>query len=254
VSEASSGVHAAARLGFAQNAADYERARPEYPPTAVDFLIDRLELRPGRTVFDVGAGTGKLARLLVASGATVIAVEPVESMRNQFARVLPDLMILDATAERLPFDPDSADAIVCAQAFHWFSTTEVLAEFARVLGAGRPLGLVWNVRDMSVRWVQQFTELLRPYEGDRPDHNRGHWRTVFDGDVPFTALETTSFVHEQTMTPDLLVARAASMSFVGALDAETRTELLARVHGLGASLGSTFLMPYRTDVHIARRK
>jgi SAM-dependent methyltransferase len=205
-------------------------------------------------VIDVGAGTGKLARLLVASGATVIGVEPVESMRSQFARVLPDLMIVDATAERLPFDPDSADAIVCAQAFHWFSTTAVLEEFARVLGAGRPLGLVWNVRDRSVPWVRQFSELLRPYEGDRPDHNRGHWRAVFDLDGPFTALETTSFVHEQTMTPDLLVARAASMSFVGALNAETRTELLARVHSFGAGLGNTFPMPFRTDVHISRRK
>ena len=59
--------------GFARAADVYERARPEYPPEAVAWLVDRLELRSGRSVVDVAAGTGKLTRLLDLHGGTRIA-------------------------------------------------------------------------------------------------------------------------------------------------------------------------------------
>jgi SAM-dependent methyltransferase len=247
-------IHEMADRGFGQNAGDYERARPSYPPDAVRFLVDQLGLGPGRTVVDVGAGTGKLTRLLVDSGATIIAVEPVAAMRTQLTKRLPGVTVADATAGNLPLESGSVDGIICAQAFHWFATASTLEEFARVLPPAGPLGLVWNLRDNSVPWIQAFTELLRPYEGDRPDHNRGEWRRVFEGDGPFEPLTTTSFRHEQPMTPDLLVGRAASMSFVGALDDDVRSVLLERVRRLGRAQGPSFTMGYRTDVHITRRR
>lgn len=247
-------VHDVASRGFGRNATDYERARPGYPMDAVNFLIDRLDIRPKRAIVDVGAGTGKLTRLLMPSGATIVAVEPVSAMREELLRVLPRAIVHDATADRLPFEDGSIDAITCAQAFHWFATVDVLEEFARVLRPGHVLALVWNVRDNTVPWVRQFTELLQPYEGNRPDHNRGDWHIPFETDVPFSALETTSFSYEQYMTPDLLVARAASMSFVGALDEATRASVLGCVYRLGNEQGSSFTIPYRTDIHLSVRQ
>lgn len=248
------GVHATAAEGFARNAGDYERARPGYPPEAVAFLADRLGLGPGRTVVDVGAGTGKLTRLLVPTGATVVAVEPVAAMREELARQVPAAVVSDATADRLPLEDGAADGVVCAQSFHWFDTEEVLAEFARVLRPGRRLALVWNLRDRTVPWVQELTDLLAPYEGDRPDHNRGHWRRLFGAGAPFGPLETSSFALGQPMTPDLLVSRAASMSFVATLPEGTRGQLLEAVRRLGARQGPEFVLPYRTDVHLAERR
>jgi SAM-dependent methyltransferase len=243
-------IHSTADRGFTRNAGDYERARPSYPPDAVRFLVDQLGLGPGRTVVDVGAGTGKLTRLLVDSEAAILAVEPVAAMRAQLTQLLPGLTVVDATAEDLPFESASVDAIVCAQAFHWFATALTLKEFARVLRPAGRLALVWNLRDNSVPWIQEFTDLLRPYEDDRPDHNQGTWRQVFETDGPFEPLRTESFFHEQPMTPDLLAARAASMSFIGTLDEVTRSELLDRVRARGQAQGSSFAMAYRTDVHI----
>ena len=247
-------VHAAALVGFGENAADYERARPGYPAEAVAFLAERLGLGPGRTVLDVGAGTGKLTGLLGQTGAAVVAVEPVASMRAQLRRSVPWAPLCAATAEELPLRSGSVDAIVSAQAFHWFATEEVLEEFARVLRPDGALALLWNLRDNSVPWVHAFTELLRPYEGNRPDHNRGEWRSAFRSDGPFGALETTSFGHEQAMTPELLVGRAASMSFVGAMESVARTALLDTVRMLGQAQGTAFSLPYRTDVHLATRR
>ena len=113
-------VREEAARGFQQGADAYERGRPGYPRGAVQWLWTELGLEPGRTVLDVAAGTGKLTRELVPSGATVIAVEPVPAMRAVLERVVPDARALDGTAEALPIDDATVDAITVASAFHWF--------------------------------------------------------------------------------------------------------------------------------------
>ncbi len=65
-------------------------------------LTARLGLAPGRTVVDLAAGTGKLTRLLVASGARVIAVEPLAEMRVCWRAAVPSAEVVDGTAESMP--------------------------------------------------------------------------------------------------------------------------------------------------------
>src|SRR5256885_1784769 len=105
---------------FGLAAADYERARPSYPAEAIDVLRRQIGVGPGTRVLDLAAGTGKLTRLLVTTGADVVAVEPVAGMRDQLSEVLPEIEALDGTAEAIPFDDDSLDVVTVAQAFHWF--------------------------------------------------------------------------------------------------------------------------------------
>src|SRR5689334_24902889 len=96
-SQTVSDLHPATR-GFA--AADvYERGRPGYPQAAIDYLVEILSLHVGRTVLDLAAGTGKLTRLLVPSGADVIAVEPLPEMRAELERRVPGVTVLPGTAD-----------------------------------------------------------------------------------------------------------------------------------------------------------
>src|SRR5947207_15073693 len=97
----------------------YERGRPDYPKAAVKRIVERLELRPGRTVLDLAAGTGKLTRLLVPSGANVIAVEPLLEMRQELEKHVRGIATLGGTAERIPLTDSYVDAVTVAQAFHW---------------------------------------------------------------------------------------------------------------------------------------
>ena len=176
----------ASLAGYARSAAAYERGRPGYPPAAVDFLAARLRLGPGRTVVDLAAGTGKLTRPLLATGAEVVAVEPVAEMR---AALPAGARAVDGTAEEMPLDTGSADAVAVAQAFHWFDGDAALAEIHRVLRPGGALALVWNRRRMDDPLNQAIEELLAPYRGHRSALHTDDWQRAFEDTKLFGPLE-----------------------------------------------------------------
>ncbi|HLZ48302.1 MAG TPA: class I SAM-dependent methyltransferase, partial [Candidatus Limnocylindria bacterium] len=153
-------LHDYVSRGFAPTTELYEKIRPDYPDAAVDLLVRELGIARGRIVVDVGAGTGKLTRLLTRTGATVIAVEPLAEMRGRLAETVPLAVPFDGTAERMALRDGSAHAITVAQAFHWFDGDRALAEFHRVLTPSGRLGLIWNVRDRRTPWVDAFDKIV----------------------------------------------------------------------------------------------
>ena len=253
-------VDPAAAQGFAQNAAEYERARPSYPADAVACIIGRARIAPGKRVVDLAAGTGKLTRLLVPSGAEVVAVEPVDAMRDQLAAVLPDVEMHDGTAESLPFPDQTVDAITVGQAFHWFDPEPALREMGRVLRPGGCLVLTWNTRDRSHDWVREFGELLVDGDLARPYDNYYDvdYASVVAEAGGYTPLQTFETTWEQPADTELLVARAASVSVVGALPDDERAVVLERVrtfcHTHPQLAGRDgFGFPYRTRVFWCHR-
>ena len=97
------------------------------------------------TVLDLGAGTGKLTRLLVAAFGRVVAVEPAEAMRRLLETLCPEAEALAGTGQEVPLADASVDAVFAAQAFHWFDDERAVAEIVRVLRPGGALVLMWNV-------------------------------------------------------------------------------------------------------------
>jgi SAM-dependent methyltransferase len=244
-------VHPAAAVGFARSADAYERGRPDYPPAAVEWLSGRLGLGPGRVAVDLAAGTGKLTRALVTTGADVIAVEPVAEMR---AGIDPRARALDGTAEQIPLADASADAVTVAQAFHWFKAEEALNEIRRVLKPGGRLGLVWNRRDESVPWVAELGRLLDRYERDTPRFARRLWAKAFEANAPFTPLEERTFQHEHELDVQGLQDRVVSVSFIAALDDDERGRVLGEVAAIAGGLPARFSMPYVTEVFCCSRR
>lgn len=261
-------VHDAAARGFERGAGDYEAARPGYPPEVVDLLVAELGLGPGRRLLDLAAGTGKLTRLLLPSGADVVAVEPVAAMRAELVARAPEVEALDGTAEALPLPDGSVDAAVAAQAFHWFDAPIALAELHRVLRRGGGLALVWNVRDESVDWVRRFGELLvEAAAGDpasaefqetgKPYEEGTDWTAVVAAAGGFTPVQRAVVGWAQPIDAELLVRRAASTSFVSALPDDARAAALDAVRALAdthpdLSGRDTFGFPYQTVVYWCR--
>lgn len=164
----------------------------------------------GSVVVDLGAGTGKLTRLLEPTGTEIIAVEPVEAMRRALAAIVPRARVLGGTGETMPLHDASVNAVVAAQAFHWLDGDTALAEIHRVLRPRGRVGLIWNVRDESVDWVAELTEIIDPHSGDAPRYRTGAWREAFDRTLGFGPLNERRFRYEQAMTPDGVVDRVLS--------------------------------------------
>ena len=228
-------IHPAAARGFTGGVSAYVRGRPEFPPAALAWLRDDLGLCPGKTAIELGAGTGKFTRLLLESGAGVTAVEPVGAMFEVLRRLLPAVTALQGTAQRIPAANASADAVICAQSFHWFATAESLAEIRRVLKPGGVLGLIWNVRDPSAGWVRELTRIMDPYEGDAPRYDQGEWRWIFPA-PGFGDLRERDFVHAHIGPPEqVIVERVASVSFIAALPEKSRAQVIQEVRALIAA-------------------
>jgi len=181
----------------------YEEARPPYADAALDWLAERLPLRD---VLDLAAGTGKLTRQLLVRGAHVVALEPDPGMRATFTRVLPDVEIVDGSAEAIPLEGGMFDVVAVGQAFHWFEPDRALAEMHRVTRPGGGFALLWNAWHDEDPILSRIDALLRSV---RPPASRWHERYRRG---LFGALEEGRFEQRRRLTADQLVGWAASTS------------------------------------------
>lgn len=275
-------IHSAAAVGFSRAADAYERGRPEYPQEAIRFIADQLfdfqsAARRGThdplDVVDLAAGTGKFTRVLeiIREGDpesidSIIAVEPVAEMRVKCSEMIERFgsghpsMVLEGTAEKIPLSDASTDVITVAQAFHWFDGAKALPEIHRVLKPGGMLILVWNVRDEGFDWIRKMTSLMKPFEGNAPRYLSMKWREAFDRSDLFTPFELTTFKNPTTGTIETMLDRVASVSFVAALDSESRASLLGQMRelyttqmGVDGVPAGQMVMPYETNIFICRR-
>jgi SAM-dependent methyltransferase len=210
-------------LSFGSEAAAYERGRPSYPPEAIDWLLP-----PGaRDVLDLGAGTGKLTTRLVERGLDVVAVDPLAEMLELLSSALPDTPALLGTAEQIPLPDNSVDAVLVAQAWHWFDPQQAVAEVARVLRPGGRLGLVWNTRDERLGWVKDLGSII------------GHEDDPFSSSVtlpePFSGTERNHVEWTSYLTPQALIDLVASRSYCITSPADVRTQTLDQVRELLAT-------------------
>jgi len=238
------------RSGFARGSALYERARPGYSDQVVDHLVASLAIGPASRVLDIAAGTGKLTRALVATGASVVASEPSAAMREVFTSILPDSAQVGATAEQLPFADRSFDAVTVAQAFHWFDAPAALAECARVLRPGGGLALVWNERDESDPVVAELTRISK-WDVHQPYPVGMDFGPVIDASRAFGPVTRSRFRFTQLLDRDAFVEQVASRSYIAVLDDDRRGVILDGVAALAARLDEPIPLPYVAEIFSA---
>jgi SAM-dependent methyltransferase len=246
-------IHPSAE-GFQTCADEYERARPDYPHEAGHWLAQRLDLRSGRTVLDIAAGTGKLTRVLAATGATVVAVEPVAGMRERLAASLPDVELLDGVAERIPLADASVDVAAVGQAFHWFDGDRALAEIHRVTRRASRLAVVYNRRLLDDPMQAALEAVLRPLRGDTPALRSGRWRDAFARTRDWTPADEAELAHVQLLDREGVVARVASTSFIARLATRRRAEVLDQTRALVRDHPEPIALPYACELFIWQRR
>jgi len=234
---------------------DYERGRPGWP-SEVGAVAG---LSSAATVLDLGAGTGKLTRLLASAFDRVVAVEPSDAMRRLLVKFCPRAEALAGSAEEIPLPSASVDAVFVAQAFHTFDNERALPEIARVLRPGGVVVLMWNLP--AGPWQPSTADAEAVLNERMPrDHNyipldlggphasSGWQPTVVKS--PFEPFRATVLPNPQTLDADGLVTFYATMGWLADLPDNERQPLLGKVRSRLAA--NSYRRLWETHVHWAR--
>jgi SAM-dependent methyltransferase len=231
---------------FDRAALEYERARPGWPEEALELV----PVPAASTVLDLGAGTGKLTRVLNRRYARVIAVEPLHALREILAYTVPDAEALDGRAESIPLDDASVDAVFAGQAFHWFATDVAVAEIVRVLRPDGVLALLWNEAlppsPLPKLYRARLDELRESVSFVSPDEGRAVLARA-----GFEEPRTASVEHEQVSTREDVLAFAASVSWIAHRPEEERRRILTELADMLPD--GEYRFPMRTEVNWTRR-
>lgn len=239
---------------FGAEAANYEAGRPDYPFEAVAWMLERMP-HGTRRIVDVGAGTGKLTRVLAqAPDAEVVAVDPDPEMLAALRQSVPGIPTFQGSAERMPLTDASADAVVLGQAWHWVEPVGASAEIGRVVRTGGVLGLIWNIRDERTDWVRRLTEIMHSSPAENLVNGPGTEGPRID--APFGQVETERWEWTRSMTRTQLHQMALSRSYLITAPAEEREEILRQMDRLLDELGvadGAIELPYVTHAFRAVR-
>ncbi|CAG8472869.1 15097_t:CDS:2 [Acaulospora morrowiae] len=266
MSDSTNKIHDIAVAGFSTQTEAYEQSRPSYPPQVVSSMISSLSLVPGQSkVLDLASGTGKFTRLIIPYNFDLIAVEPSIKMRKKFMEILPEVKLMEGTAWSIPLPDEELDAVIVAQAFHWFADAAALREIARVLKPGCGLALCWNMEDREAsRWVGAWRDEYEKYDGDIPQYRKDTWKKAFSLEEvlqTFTPLQHQRFHHQNSCDEKTIWQRVLSKSYITCLNEETRENLKKRLTEIlksGTDVERTedgkIIYPYNTDLYWCFKK
>lgn len=236
----------------------YARCRPDYPSAAVDFILAHCGLSPGSRLVDIGCGTGISARLFARRGLDVIGIEPNADMRRlaEAESDLPAPVYREGRAEATGLPDACVDAVLAAQAFHWFEPEPALREFHRVLKPGGWAILLWNERDNSDPFTAAYGNVVRSApEAANVEVPRGRAGEPLLHSPLFENGRRDLFPHHQEVDREGLLGRAFSASYA--------PREPARAERFAADLEAVFarfqcagkvMIRYETAVYTARRR
>jgi SAM-dependent methyltransferase len=217
----------------------YDRSRPSYPEEAIRWMLGEAPLR----VVDLGAGTGIFSRQVAALGHAVTAVDHDPEMLGRLGATSPGITAVKGSAEAIPLPDVSADAVVAAQAFHWFDNDEAMAEIARVLRPGGVFAPLWNIRDESVDWAATLSTIIPAGSGASA---AVHARPGRDFGPRFSRPERAEFRHAVLHTTESLVQLVQTRSVYLVADDVKRKRVERQVRELVEPLPQPFELPYVT--------
>ena len=247
---------------FTGLAETYAQFRPSYPATAIDFIIGRCGLEKESLLVDVGCGTGIASRLFAARGLKVIGIEPNPDMRCTAAATVdmdsvePKVIYRAGRAESTGLAAEVADAVLSAQAFHWFEPVATLREFHRIL---KPAGwtiLMWNERDERDPVTAAFGDVIRTASAAAAIESPRQTRAGNDLRTSpfFQKTEQVKFHNQQTLDLEGLLGRAFSASYAprSAIEREEWADRLKVVFSQFQHDGR-LVIRYRTTIYAAQR-
>jgi SAM-dependent methyltransferase len=242
---------------FGDDAAQYDRARPSYPPE----LVDRLMADHPHEVLDVGCGTGIAARLFIDRGAHVFGVE-------EDARMAAVARESGLDVEISPFESwqphgRTFDLLISGQAWHWIDPDLGAAKAAEALRSGGRIGLFWNVGMQDPAAVEAIDAAYRAHAPNLEktsivtgffgiDRLSGPGRAL-EATGAFSDVETASYVWQHRYSRDAWLELLPTHSDHRLLPPEQLDALAAAIGDVIDAVGGHIDVTYETKLLTARR-
>jgi SAM-dependent methyltransferase len=197
----------------------YAKYRPSYPATAIDGIIGHCGLDSASLLVDVGCGTGISSRLFADRGIRVLGIEPNAEMRatasaNTVSPGTQAVVYQDGRAEATGLPNAIANAVLAAQAFHWFDPDAALSEFHRILKPNGWVILMWNERDERDHFTAAYGAIIRSApDALATELPRGRAGEALLANRMYVNAEKRLFYQEQTLDEEGLLGRAFSASY-----------------------------------------
>ena len=148
---------------FTNRADYYNKYRPMYPIVVADFIISEFKLSSDSIIADIGCGTGIFSSLFKDRIKTIYGIEPNTEMLKFAKKNLSkqkNFIPINATYEKTTLKNSSVNAIVCAQAFHWFNINKAKNEFKRITDSNNFCALIWNIRNTENPFFAEYENIL----------------------------------------------------------------------------------------------
>jgi SAM-dependent methyltransferase len=244
---------------FTGLAEKYAMYRPTYPAAALNFILARCGLGPRSLLVDVGCGTGISSRQFAQRGVRVIGIDPNDDMRRQaetFAvgDASQALTYRKGRAEETGLSDACADAVLAAQAFHWFEPEPTLREFRRILKPDGWVILIWNERDETDLCTGDFGRVVRSAPAAAAvEVPRGQAGNSLLASSLFVDAARFPFANEQTLDEDGLLGRAFSASYAPR-EPKSAHDFAAALHDVFArwQRDGVVMLRYETSVYLAQ--
>ena len=243
----------------------YDRTRLPYPEALIARIADGGPGRSGRSVVDVGCGTGIEARQLLAAGCTVLGVEPDERMAA-FAR-RSGIEVEEATFES--WDPAGRrfDALVAATSWHWVDPIAGATKAAAVLRPGGRFVACCHAFELPAEVAEALAASFARVMPDAPFDLRGMQRRGLDGYQPlltriaadlrevggFGEFKQWRYPWQKPYTRAEFLDQLPTFGGLTRLPADKLTQVLTDVGAAVDALGGTFTAPYATVAVTATR-
>jgi ubiquinone/menaquinone biosynthesis C-methylase UbiE len=200
----------------------YDRAMKSTEEAGMrEIRRETLSQASGRTV-DIGAGTGLNVELYPEGVSDLVLAEPDEHMLNRLRPKVAgwgrDVEVVQAPADRLPFDDDSFDTAVFTLVLCTVpDPTAALREAARVLRPGGKLLFVEHVRSPEPRLARWQDRLERPWKflGDGCHCNRDTVATLEASPFTVERVEHGELPKAPPLVKPLVHGSAVASSSIG---------------------------------------
>lgn len=214
----------------------YDKVRPDFVVKAVSALVNGCQLKTGSKVIELASGTGKFTKSIADKGYDITAVEPSEGMNDSFRENFPQIPLLEGSSYSIPLPDKQADAVLIAQAYHWFADHNSLKELSRVLKPGGFLGLIWNYDDIEnlpeTNWQKRITSKIWSFDGNVPQYRHDKWKSSFENQdyfkTPYNE-EHFHFTKRIPAGPEYIWNYWLSRSYITKLSDEEKEELRKQI-------------------------